>query len=196
MRILGLTAAFIFGLASMAQAATLNETDVVGGFSSNFGTPTTIGSGFENLTGTPSGSDADYLHFTSLAAGAQTFSLSFDLGDPTPASFFDVATGSVGVSLTAPTASVTGVNANYFLAGFASTTQTLTYSLGSGFTGGSLYVSILPTFSTQSFSFGIDIPGNATPPAPVPVPAAGLLLLGALGGFVALRRRKSPALAT
>lgn len=32
--------------------------------------------------------------------------------------------------------------------------------------------------------------GNGTPPSPVPLPAAGLLLLGALGGFLALRRRK------
>lgn len=31
---------------------------------------------------------------------------------------------------------------------------------------------------------------NGTPPAPVPVPAAGLLLLGALGGLAAMRRKK------
>lgn len=37
---------------------------------------------------------------------------------------------------------------------------------------------------------GSTLAGGASPPAPVPVPAAGLLLLTALGGTAAMRRRK------
>ncbi len=37
------------------------------------------------------------------------------------------------------------------------------------------------------------IPGTTPPPAPVPVPAAGLLLIGALGGLAALRGKKRQA---
>jgi hypothetical protein len=45
--------------------------------------------------------------------------------------------------------------------------------------------------STRSDSFGGFI--DAIDVAPVPVPAAGLLLLGALGGLAAMRRRKTAA---
>lgn len=38
-----------------------------------------------------------------------------------------------------------------------------------------------------------DLTVNYTAPAPVPLPAAGVLLLGALGGLVALRRKKNTA---
>ena len=206
MRFTSLIAAFGLCFASAAQAATINEIDVAGGFSSNFATPTAIAVDTTTVNGTLSGGDFDFLHFTSLAAGAQSIILNFNLADPNGLSGFQNAGGQVRVSETQPAFAFDGTRINPgaggndfeltynpFNVGSSVVTQTLSYSLDNSFAGGDFYVSILTTFSTQNFSFGLIAPGNAVTPSPVPVPAAGLLLLGALGGFAALRRRKPTA---
>lgn len=196
MRIISILAVLWAGLSGAASAATLNETDFAGGFSSDALNPTEISSGFETVTGTIDGTADTFLHFTSLAVGAQQLDFTFNLSDPTPAGLGDFAVGSVEVSqnpLSSDPTNPTEGDASFVLGffGFFPNSATLSFDLDDTFAGGDLHVSILSTFSTQEFSFGIDVPGNAAiAPAPVPVPAAGLMLLAALGGFAALRRRK------
>jgi hypothetical protein len=206
MRIFALSTALFLGLSPVAQAATLNEADLVGGFNSNFATPTDIAFGNSQVNGTLAAGDFDFIRFTSLAAGAQSLNFTFALNNPSAGAPVQNAGGEVRVSETQPASEFDGTRVNptagpsdfvlsynlsFPLANVL--TQTLSYNLSSGFAGGDLYVSILPTFAsaTAQFSFGIAAPGNATPPAPVPIPAAGLLLFAALAGFAALRRRTS-----
>jgi len=86
------------------------------------------------------------------------------------------------------------------------TVGTLTNSDASGANGGSLTITggglfdtvRLTDMSPLTSTFENDVNGNpvggfdvnAVRVSPVPVPAAGLLLLGALGGFAGLRRRR------
>lgn len=208
MRFLRFCVAAFLGTASLGQAATLNESDIAGGFGSSFNSPTVIGSDVTTVTGTVSAADFDFLHFTSLSAGAQTLTFNFNLADPNGLSGFQNGGGSVRIKETAPGWAYDGnplnpAGGNDFDLSFdpfnvagAVVSQTLSYSLGAGYAGGDLYVSILPTFASQAFSFGVIVPGNSASvdPSPVPVPAAGLLLIGALGGMAALRRRKTAPL--
>lgn len=107
----------------------------------------------------------------------------------------------IGFSATAsadsnPPAQPNGVNPGEWL--------TIVWSLISGAT----YADVLAALNlggdqSGSLRIGLHVQGfanggsesfvNGTPPAPVPVPAAGLLLLGALGGLAALRGKKRTA---
>jgi hypothetical protein len=204
MRILTTCIAVFLGACSVASAATVNETDLVGGFSSTLSTPTALASDTTDVTGRLSAGDFDFLHFTSLAAGAKTLTFTFDLANPSGLSGYQNAGGQVRIKDTQPGWAFDGDQLNAsagansfdlfydpFDASNAVVTQTLSYNLPSAFTGGSRYVSILPTFSSQTFSYGISLTGDTPLPSPVPIPAAGLMLLVALGGFAALRGRKS-----
>ena len=73
-------------LAVPAIAATISETDFAGGFASadqNFNpTYTQIGSGFDVVNGTSETNAFDFIQFTSLAAGAQTITFTFNMITP------------------------------------------------------------------------------------------------------------------
>lgn len=72
-----------------------------------------------------------------------------------------------------------------------SLTSTASLTLNAAFGGGALYVAIVPWNNTP-LKHSIDVPGGASPSA-VPLPAAGLMLSGAvslMGGLAALRRRR------
>ena len=68
-------------LTLFTPAATLNECDLVGGFSSSFATPTDVALGNLQVDGTLAASDFDFIQFTSLAAGAQSLSFTFALNN-------------------------------------------------------------------------------------------------------------------
>lgn len=207
MRILALSAALLMGLAQATHAATLSETAVAGGFSSDFATPTVVSAGTTSIDGLLAQGDADYLQLTGLSAGSQTLFFLMNLAAPSGLSGNDAASGEIRVSDAAFTSIMDGTRINpgagandfelsFDLANIAGSVpfQSLTYNLDPTFAGGDLYLSILPTFATQVFSFGIVVPTAPIAPAPVPVPAAGLLLLGALGGLGLMRRRKGTPL--
>lgn len=203
MRILAFTTALMVGLAQVAQAATLSESAVATGFSSDFSTPTLVSAGTTSVDGTLSQGDPDFLQLTGLGAGAQTLFFIMNLAVPSGLTGSQAANGEIRVSEAAFTSSVDGTRVNpgagvndfelsFDLANLAGSVpfQALSYDLASTFAGGDLYLSILPTFATQTFSFGIAVPSAPIAPAPVPVPAAGLMLLAALGGMAFWRRRK------
>lgn len=183
-------------LACSAQAATLNESDFAGGFSSVQGNYTQVGFGFETINGTLSSNDFDFLQFTNLDAGAQTISLTFDFIDPASAPFFQNAGGTVRYSETFQNFAFNGTNAGNFQVSagpFVNPTNnstTLSFNLDNSFAGGPLFLHILPTFGVP-FTYSANLTGNGGGPiAPVPVPATGLMLLGALAfGLTAVRRQ-------
>lgn len=87
-------AALFLWLAPVTPAATLNATtDLVGGFSSSFATPTDVALGNLHLDDTLAASDFDFVRFTSLAAGAQSLSFTFALNNPDVGAFFKMQMG-------------------------------------------------------------------------------------------------------
>ena len=203
MRIIALSTALILGLSQVAQAATLSESAVAAGFSSDFSTPTTVAAGTTSIDGTLAQGDFDFLQLTGLSAGAQTLFFLMNLSAPSGLTGNQAASGEIRVSDAAftsafdgtrinPSAGVNDFELSFDLANLASSVpfQALSYNLAPTFAGGDLYLSILPTFATQVFSFGIAVPSAPIAPAPVPVPAAGLMLMAALSGMALWRRRK------
>ena len=197
MRYLTLSAVVLIAFTSLAQAATLNESDIVGGFSSDFTTPTLISSGFEELNGTLEIGAYNIFSFTDLTPGAQT--LEFTIGLQTPlGSSFQNAGGYVRFQETPFQFSPEEGSRTDFSLVFDPfnpsanvLSQTLSFDLDDSFSGSPLFFATRLTFSSQGplSTFNVLAPGNAV--APVPVPAAGLLLLTALAGAAALRRRKT-----
>ncbi len=176
------------------QAATLNETDLAGGFSSNANSYTQVGSGFDEIEGTLLNGEDDFLQFTDLAAGAQTVSFTFELlsnANNAQASgrlrYFE----SFSSNPFSPGTAVGDFNLNPR----NNTSQTLSFSLPTTFAGGDLFVAVL-SFSSNGlpYSYSASVPGNAAAPAPVPVPATGLMLLAALAGALMFVRRSTPHL--
>lgn len=188
------------GLACGAQAATLNESDFAGGFSSVQGNYTQVGFGFETINGTLSNNDFDFLQFTNLDAGAQTISLTFDFINPGSATNFQNAGGTLRYSETFQNFAFNGTNAGSFQVSAgpfepaSNNSTTLSFDLDNSFAGGPLFLHILPTFGVP-FTYSANLTGNGGGAvAPIPVPAPGLLLLGALA-FAHLRvRRTAPHL--
>lgn len=200
MRYLCVSLALLLAASNSAQAATLNESDVSGGFSSDFTSPTALGSGFDTVNGSLDVGGYDIFSLASLTTGAQTVSLTFDLGLPAGTSTYQNAGGYVRFKDTpfqySPEEGVTSTF-NIFFDPFNLTgstpTQTLSFNLDSSYAGTPLFFAVrLTNSSVGALNFGTSVPGNT--PAPVPLPAAGLLLLAGLGGFAALRRRKDVAL--
>ena len=113
MRFYILLVAMWASLFGVAQAATLNETDFAGGFSSNELAPTVVAGGFETVTGTIDSNEDTFLHFTNLAVGAQQ--LDFTFGIPASAALGFGSVGEVEVSQVVPTAAPTEGTAVYLL---------------------------------------------------------------------------------
>jgi len=204
MRILALSAAFVAGLSHVASAATLSETALATGFSADFSAPTVAASDTTSIEGTLAQGEFDFLQLTGLQAGTQTLFFLLNLAAPSGLTGTQAASGDIRVSDTALTSATDGTRINPaagatdFDLSFDLTNlpgavpfQSLSYDLDPTFAGGDLYLSILPTFASQTFSYTIAVPAAPIAPAPVPVPAAGLLLLTALGGMAALRKRKA-----
>lgn len=184
-------------IASALQAATLNESDIPGGISNDFTSPTQIAGGFEDVAGELAIGDYDIFSLANLAPGAQTVSLTFSLPTPAPGSRFQNAGGYVRFQetpfLNSPEE---GSRSNFSLvfnprnASRTVLSQTLSFNLDSSFSGTPLFFSVRSTFSSVGpLSFNLNAPGNAL--APVPLPATGWLLLSVLIGVVGLRRRQS-----
>ncbi len=196
MRILMISAAFILGLTSTVQAATLNVNNVAGGLSSDYATPTEIAFGFDDVAGTLSSGTYNIFNFANLASGAQTVSLTFQL--PAALTSYQNAGGYVRMKETPFQYSAEeGTRTDFDLVfnpgnlATAVVSQTLSFNLDNSYTGSPLFFAVNVTHgSSGAVSFGVNAPGNAIAPSPVPIPAAGLMLLAALAGFAALRGRK------
>lgn len=102
----------IFVLTLFTSAATLNECDLVGGFSSSFATPTDVALGNLQVDGTLAASDFDFIQFTSLAAGAQSLSFTFALNNPDVGAFLQNADGEVRAIETQPAFAFDGTRMN------------------------------------------------------------------------------------
>lgn len=189
--------------ATTGAAATLNESDVAGGFASpsqNFNpTYAQVGSGFDVINGTASANNFDFLQFTSLPTGPQTVSFTLSMITPN-ANAFSNAGGEIRYS----TVQTSGPYTNNISAGTFNLqaqrnidpslgSATLSFSLDNTFAGGDLFVNILQTFGNRNLSYSIAVPSNlASNPAPVPLPPAGILLASVLGfGLVWRGTRRS-----
>lgn len=189
-----------------ASAATVNETDFAGGFSSpnQFFNPTytSIGFGVDTINGTATANNFDFLRFTDLEAGAQTLTFNFALQIPAGQSnVFQNAGGQLYYSENYLSGPYNGTNAGTFAMARdpfnlpGTPTTTLSFTLANSFAGGDLFVNILPQFG-QAFSYSLAITGNGGGPAPVPLPPAGALLLAAFGALILRRRMRRDVLHT
>lgn len=201
MRNLVVALALALAASPSAHAATLNEGDIAGGFSSDFTSPTALDDSFDTVNGSLAVGGYDIFSLASLTAGAQTVSLTFDLGLPAGTTTYENAGGYVRFKDTpfqySPEEGSTSAFGLVFVPGSpigSTLSQTLSFNLDSSYAAGTpLFFAVrLTNSSVGALNFGTSVPGNA--PAPVPVPAAGLLLLAGLGGLAALRRRKPAAL--
>lgn len=193
MRVLPLFFACLLSCASASTAATLNET-LAGGFSSDPTDYTAVGRDFNVISGTLTGSEDDFLQFTSLDAGAQTFSFDISLAPTTGRS---QATGRVRVfEAFSPNPFFPGTTVGDFrLNTNRQTSTTLSFSLPDTFAGGDLFVGLL-SFSGNGlpYTYSLSVTGNGGGgPAPIPLPASGVLLLGALMAGGLLRRGRAMA---
>ncbi len=176
-----------------AMAATVNEGSFAGGDFSNSATaPTFVGYGYDTVTGTTDGGNGgsvDIFAFTGLNPGAQT--LTFTFAAPSGIGYSFASGGSIYYSTTPFQWNWDGTYGGTFNVGYSNPTSTASFSLGSGFSG-SLYVGLYGW--GPGIAYTVSVPGNA-PVSPVPVPAAALLLGGALVGLGAFGRRAKPAAA-
>lgn len=182
--------------ASLATAATLNESDV-GGFSNSINGAngfTQIAGGFDQIDGTLIRRESDFLRFTDLAAGAQT--LTFNVNLLSTANNAQ-ASGRLRYWTSEPpgNAFTGGFDLPTFrLNGRRNPSTSQSFSLSNDFVGGDLFVAVLSFSSNQdAYTYSLGVPGNLGGPSQVPLPAAGWLLLAALGGAAWVSRRKNRA---
>ncbi len=184
----GAIAALVLGGAGAANAATvtfsaLPATAVAVGPVSDWGTFTGWGTYFEDVTGTAGARKSVYLDTTSpysAVANAwaqydygQTYtSLSFAWGSPDDFNTVEFLLNGTVVDSYSIDLSTDIAPAIYAKTGALAT-----------FTG--------VTFDAVRFASENGLSFEYSNVSPVPVPAAGLLLVGALGGLAALRRRKA-----
>lgn len=174
-----------------------------GDFSSNWFAPTEI-DGADQISGVAS--DLDVLKLTGLATGAQTISVDVSgAAAYTGGSFY--AGGSLLYSYTPfqwawDQDGSTGYGVGYnewnvgtpWYGSTGSLTSTSSILLDSSF-GGTIYLAFVPTYGgplsytiNATAAAGVEEP---VAPASVPLPAAGLLMAGALAGLGALSRRRA-----
>lgn len=182
--------------AAAGAAATLNESDVFGGFGGTAQTATQIALGNEVINGALGSGTADFLRFSNLASGAQTITLTFGLISPNPN-----AAGSGGGTVTvSPFGTPALQNFNITKGGgrngTISGTTTLSFSLDANYNGQELVFGLTQSSGNRAVTYAMSIPGNVfvPPPAPVPVPPAGALLLAAFGGLAIWRRKRGVCL--
>jgi hypothetical protein len=197
MRLFVLPLAFVLALSTPAQAATFNEVDIDQGFSTDYLSPTAIGAGYDTVEGTLSTTGYEFLSFTDLSPGAQTVSLTFDMVLPAGTNSYQQQAGYVRFSEDAfENSPEEGERSSFRLVYNPNNTrqtvlsQTLSFDLDSSFTGSSIFFSLRMTNSSLgALSFGVAVPGNSVGASPVPIPAAGFLLLAVLGGMFGFRKR-------
>ena len=202
--ILGGAVALAIGLP--AGATTLNASDVPGGFSTSYLTPTVIGAGVTLVNATTTGAPV-VLEFNALPAGAQTLSFTFSIPSsigvqgPSNGWTYANAGGTLYYKTGTPFlySAYEGAQLNYAMnnTSLTSFTDTVTLALGSSFAG-PLYIS-LPASWGSSVSLALAAPSNAiaapptvSVPAPVPIPRGAAMLGSVLLalGLAAARRRK------
>lgn len=203
-----LAACVALGLAlpGAAAAATLSEGSV-GDFSGNYLAPTVIANGFGTIDGVWSGgNDYDLLALTGLRTGAQTVTISFAPITPIGDRDWSFSAGGTVNWKTTPFRYSAWEGDTLARVGIThrnrGETFDYTLTLGDGFQG-QLWLGLFNTHGSLRYS--ISAPGNAAlaavaPPEAVPssVPLPGALPLmalavGALGGTVAVRRRRTAA---
>ncbi|MFN6978543.1 MAG: VPLPA-CTERM sorting domain-containing protein [Gemmobacter sp.] len=187
-RTLAAAAATALALTGAAGAATVSEADL-GDFSNDWRAFTAIGGGPTTIRGTGKQGDADHVVLTGLKPGAQT--LTFTFSGPVGAGNSYSAGGNLLYGFEPYKWSAwDGKSAGSFNLRHGKLTDTLTLSLDAAFSG-PLYLTLHHTHGALDWS--LEVPGNAAAsvvsPSAVPLPAGVVLLLGALGGLAAFRRR-------
>jgi hypothetical protein len=183
-----------------ARAATLNASDVPGGFSTSYLNPTVIGAGITQINASTTGAPI-VLEFNALPAGAQTLSFTFSIPSsvgvqgPSNGWTYANAGGTLYYKTGTPFlySAYEGAQLSYAMnnTSLTSFTDTVTLALGSSFAG-PLYIS-LPASWGAPVSLSLAAPSNAiAAPAPVPLPPGAALLGSVLLalGLAAARRRK------
>ncbi|WP_172295590.1 hypothetical protein [Pseudoruegeria sp. HB172150] len=174
-----------------AHAVTVSESDL-GEFSGEWSSPTELGAGIDGVSGTGAQNQFDILVLTGLTAGAQT--LTFTFTGPADAGDSYAAGGTLMYSFDAFQYGWDGDYAGSFGSFKSALTDTLTLVLGDDFSG-VLYLALYFTYGDQlSYSIASSVPATSgSTPSPVPLPATGLLLGGALvgAGLLAKRRLRS-----
>lgn len=175
----------LLALAAPAAASTVHEHDLPGGsFSGVFSAPTDLGAGVTGVTGSGAQGAHDFFVFH-LPSGAQT--LTFRFAAPAGIGYSYSAGGSIRVGTSPFPWAWAGDDAGSFHLGHGQPGFSRTLTLGQAFEG-TLHVGLYFTYGS---GIGYSVSTDAAVPGVVPSPAAGLMLLSALGlaGFVARRRR-------
>lgn len=192
-------------LVSPAVASTLSEADVAGGdYSGDWQNFTTVASDVTSVSGTwYGGNDYDLLALTGLSAG-DSLTLTFSTIGTQGYSYS--AGGNVLYKTSALQNSAwegTTLGTVSFSYYNQSQDQSLSLTLGDDFTG-TLYLQLYGTYGTLAYNLSIfsantgsstDTPQVTVPETtPVPLPAAGVLMMAGLGAFGALRglRKRAP----
>ncbi len=185
-------------------ASALTVTEGAGDYSNNWLSPTQVGKGVTDLSGAAAKNDLEIFALTGLLPGAQTLTFDFSgvasyisgkfaaagniLYSYTPFQFAGDNDGSLAYAVDYNEWTTgTGSKIKHHTSG--SLTSTVALTLATTFKG-TLYLAIQPT-KGPSLAYNVTLP--AAPVAPVPVPAAGVMLATALVGLRLRRKARKTA---
>lgn len=184
--------ASVLAVALSAAASVVTEAD--GAFSRQWKRPTEIGFGADTILGIAERQNQhEFIVLSALPAGAQSLTFDFTAPDSALSSYSYSAGGQVLWSTEPFRHAWDGQRAGAFQLSRSTPSQSLEIALDRTVSG-PVYLGVYFTHG-RDVSWQLSAPGNraaASPVlAPIPVPAAAVLLLGGLATFAAFRRRSA-----